>query len=150
MEGMTRALGTPATWEHAGKAYSLAPWDYDLMGLFAAWVYDRAKKLLKAERAEDGEDEYARRMRELRQDRDGGLFDWGSEVVTNAWRRGEGAKYIVFLTLSKADGTVTRQFVDELFKDKAAFWGLIDDVLIPLNFGRPAPADQQTDAGGNP
>ena len=147
MEGQRRVLGTPVAFEYDGKSFQIPPWEFEVEGLFAAWVEARAERRLKAKRKLYGEDEYRAQMRELRQDIDRGLYEWGSPIVVGAWSAPSGSKHLVWLTLNRLDSTVTPAWVERLAADREA-WSDLWESLLLLNFPN---ADLPTETGsGNP
>lgn len=140
MEGQKRVLGVPVPFEHDGRRFEITPWTLAQEGQFAAWVEQRAVSRLVALRTELGEDEFRAQMRDLRRDIDAGLYEWGSEIVSSAWNAPTGQRHLVHMTLASADRSVTRAYVDELFRNKTAWKHLWKEILLPLNFPpEPAP-----------
>ncbi len=145
-QDMRRILGIPVPFEYNGKTYQIGPWSFLIEGMFAAWVERRAVLRLDASRGSIGEDEYRIQRRELRQDIDKGMYEWGSDIVASAWQNPEGSRHIVYLTLHAIDPSVTPHFVQEMSRNKAVWKDLWGNILLPLNFPpEPAPKKEETE-----
>lgn len=154
-DDMRRTLATPKPFEWRGKTYLIRPWENNFLAAYAAWVEVRAERRLKVKletRAIDPA-EYERQTRDLRRDADGGGYEWGSEIVTSSYMRlgSEGNKYLTLLTLQQADPTVTRELVEQFWKEDPKAWRYLwDMVLGPLNFPPDEPAPVKPAAGETP
>lgn len=133
MEGQMRVLGTPIHFEWGGKSFDIPRWNFEVEGMFSAWVVDQSEKRIKASRLKDGEAEYRAKVDGLRRDIDKGLYEWGSEIVVSRWSSPSGAKHLLWLTLSRLDKTITPAWVDELANDRTA-WEELWEKLLRLNF----------------
>lgn len=141
MDGQSRISGAPIRLEHAGKAFDIPPWPIEIERQFAAWVYERSKQRIRADRRADGEAEYRERMDGLRRDYDSGVYEWGAPIVVRAWQSPSGSRHLVYLTLRALDKTVTPEWVEAMARDRRAWDDLWED-LIALNFTDPEEAEE--------
>jgi hypothetical protein len=145
MEGQQQTLKTGFPFEFRGKVHHIEKWDFNLENDFAAWVVARSKARIRADRRQDGEEEYQARMDGLRRDVDAGLYEWGMPIVVRAWRSPEGSIHIVWLTLLRQDKEVKKSDVTALARDDREKWDELWEDLIALNFPLPAaPEDGET------
>lgn len=137
MSEVAAVLGLPASFEFEGRQWRVAPRDFEIEGLFARWLEERALLAIQRHARALGPAAVAAQMDGWRGDCAAGLYDWGMPAAFNAAMCHAGQKELCYLQLAKAQlRGVDRDLVERLFDD--------DD-----GWARFKAAQQQADADPN-
>lgn len=121
MAEAAKAVGAPRPIRFRSKQYPLAPYSIEMIGLFEAWMEDRAFRAAERSKASLPSDVYRERVEAVVRQIAAGELAFGSKAFVLASQSLAGIKYSVLLQLqagSPNSPEIDEKFVDELFREE--------------------------------
>ncbi len=111
------ALGQGSEITHKGKQYKLAPWTFEIQGLFEQYLERQAIEKARRLGRSLPEDEAEKIMDGVMRDINLGIYSFGTKEVAKALDSPRHLKYITWLQMKQKDGSVTHELVNEIYDE---------------------------------
>lgn len=125
--GMTR----PFDWR--GKTYQVSPRDFEMEANLRVWLEREALQAIKRHKDAMDLDDYREQLAGWRRDCAAGVYSYAATTAALSMQSIPGQKHFVWLSLVRADNSITPHLVDELYEDTEA-WAELCEILIEMNF----------------
>jgi len=120
MSEASKAVAAPGELTFHGKKYKLAPMTIEMIGMFDAWIEQRAYEAVERGRSLIPDDVYRDRLDSVTRLISSGRLGYGSVACLEAAKSLPGLKYCMLMQLQAGNPgchEIDEKFVDEVFKD---------------------------------
>lgn len=110
----SKSLGQGADLVIDDKTYKIAPWTYEIQGLFEKYLQEKAVQSVRDMKGVLPPDEYKQVLRETVRDITAGAYSFGSETVATALSSPDHLCHLVYLCMRAGGTQVKKEEVRDL------------------------------------